>query len=75
MGWAPRGSTVRRALITAIAALTMGAVTIAPSAIVPAGLVISQDPAGATNASGGTSVALVVSSGAPVTTAGEKKCP
>jgi beta-lactam-binding protein with PASTA domain len=51
------------AFITDVAGLTLGAVTTISSATVPAGIVISQNPAGDTNVSGGSSVALVVSAG------------
>src|SRR6185436_2394833 len=55
------------ALITSVAGLTVGAITTAPSVTMPAGTVISQSPAGNTNVSGGSSVALVVSTGpAPI---------
>ena len=53
------------AQIAAVAGLNVGSITTASSTTVAAGLVISQDPAGNTSVSGGTSVSLVVSSGPP----------
>jgi hypothetical protein len=50
------------------AGLTVGAVTTASSTTVASGNVISQNPAGGTNAAPGSAVALVVSTGAPVVT-------
>ena len=51
--------------ITSVPGLVMGAVTSASSTTVGAGLVISQNPAAQTKVSGGTGVAIVVSSGPP----------
>ena len=51
-------------MITA-AGLTLGAITNAPHATVPAGSVISHDPAAGTNVLLGSAVALVISSGPP----------
>ncbi|MDA8178745.1 MAG: PASTA domain-containing protein [Deltaproteobacteria bacterium] len=47
----------------AAAGLAVGVVTTAPSATVPAGIVIGQDPSGGSSAPQGSPVALVVSSG------------
>src|SRR5262249_47079491 len=47
--------------------LTLGTVTQASSATVPAGNVISQNPAAGTSVAAGSAVALVVSSGLPFT--------
>jgi beta-lactam-binding protein with PASTA domain len=49
------------------AGLTVGGITTQSSATVPAGSVISQNPTGGSSAAPGSAVALVVSSGAPVT--------
>jgi beta-lactam-binding protein with PASTA domain len=49
-----------------VAGLGVGLITTAPSDTVAAGLVISQDPAGDTNVSGGRSIDLVVSAGRPI---------
>ena len=46
-------------------ALTVGTVTTAPSATVPAGSVISQAPVGSAQVTTGSAVALVISSGVP----------
>ena len=53
------------ALIAAVAGLAVGTVTTAASETVAPGVVISQAPAAGANASGGTRVDLVVSSGPP----------
>jgi hypothetical protein len=50
------------------AGLTLGVVTTASSTTVASGSVISQNPAGNTNAAPGSGVAIVVSTGAPVVT-------
>ncbi len=47
------------------AGLTLGAVTTASSATVPAGSVVSQDPAAGVSVAPGSAVALVVSTGIP----------
>lgn len=51
--------------ITSVPGLVMGAITSASSTTVAAGLVISQNPPAQTKVSGGTGVAIVVSSGPP----------
>jgi beta-lactam-binding protein with PASTA domain len=53
------------ALISGVAGLSVGAITTASSPTIAAGLVMSQNPTANTNVSGGTAVALLVSSGAP----------
>src|SRR5262249_45400366 len=50
------------------ASLTVGTITTASSTTVPSGSVISQNPAGNTQAPAGSAVALVVSSGPPLVT-------
>jgi hypothetical protein len=50
-----------------VAGLTLGAVTAQSSTTVASGSVISQNPAGGASAAPGSAVAIVVSSGAPVT--------
>jgi beta-lactam-binding protein with PASTA domain len=57
--------TAATSAITA-ATLTVGGVTTAASSTVPSGSVISQTPAAGTQAAAGSAVALVVSSGAPL---------
>ena len=47
------------------AGLKLGTVTAEPSATVPAGSVISQDPAAGTKVDKGSSVSIVVSTGSP----------
>jgi beta-lactam-binding protein with PASTA domain len=48
------------------ASLIVGTITVAQSATVPAGSVISQSPAGATQVSAGSAVSLIVSSGSQI---------